>query len=218
MTLLQIRNLALAWLDDEDSGYYTTSQMNQFINMALKEAQKILIQSFENRFVKVVEGVTVANQGRYKLPSDLMKINLMELVTTTVGPQEERGTIIQTTLSQKDRNISKTGNPSTYAFLDDEFLLRPIPDSVNTIRIYYTYRVADLADDSDIPAIPSEYHEYIAMRAAKFGFIKDGRETSALDLELAKLRDDMKKDAENRNVDRARGIVMTTSDSIDPLF
>lgn len=218
MTLLQIRNLALAWLDDEESGYFTEDQMNRFINMALREAQKILIQSFENRFIKIVTTSTVVDQDRYLLPDDCLKLNLVELVTSGTGTQEELNRLAFTTLSQKNRGISKTGVPSTYMFIDDEVLLRPYPDAVYTLRLYYTYRVPELSTDQDIPDIPTEYHEYLALRAAKFGFLKDSRDTAQLDVELARYTDDMKKDAENRNLDSARDIVRTTSDSLDPLF
>jgi hypothetical protein len=213
MNLAQIRDLALAWLDDEQSGYYTTAQMNSFINMAAKETQKILIQSFENRFVNVIEASTVLNQERYVLPSDFLKINLLEVVSSGTGVNEVTYPLVQAPLSQKDRSYSKTGLPLQYSFINEEIVLRPIPDAVYTLRMYYTFRITRLVNDGDVPEIPEEYHEYIALRAAKFGFIKDGRETGALDVELSRLQEDMKRDAENRNVDRARGVIMTTDDS-----
>lgn len=218
MDLEALRELLRNWVDDENGTYFSNTIVDRFLNMALIEVQKILLQAYENRWVKVVTTTLVADQDRYLLPEDFMKMNRLEVVASGSGSNEDVSKVYFTTLSQKDRQISKTGLPNQYMFLDDEILLRPIPDTARTMRMYYTYRVPELSGLTDIPDIPREYHEYIALRGAKFAFIKDGRQVQELDVELLRYREDMKKDAENRNVDRARDIVRTTTDGIDPLY
>jgi hypothetical protein len=213
-----LRNLALYWLDDENGGYFKVAQVNRFLNNALRECQKHLLRSFENRYVECFETTMVANQAWYVLPTDFLKLNRLEIITSGTAPNEEIRKLEFLTLNQKEFNLSKTGTPYGYYFLKGKLGLTPVPDTGLTLRLYYTYRIAEMDDDTDVPDIPTEYQEFLSILAAMDGLIKDGRDPSALLIKKNEYIDMLRRDAENRNVDKARMVVITDGGGFDPLF
>jgi hypothetical protein len=63
--------------------------------------------------------------------------------------------------------------------------------------------------DTDVPDAPEDYHEYIAILAARDGFLRDGRPLSPIESKLAYYERMMEESAENRNVDSPRMVVAT---------
>ncbi len=218
MNRLDLRNLTWYWLDDENGGYFKEAQVNRFLNNALRECQKHLIQSFENRYVQCAETTLTADQSKYALPTDFLKINHLEVVLSGTAPNESVRQLQFITLGQKNLRLSNTGSPYAYYFEGDAIILSPVPDSALTLRLFYTYRIAEMNDDTDVPDIPTEYQEFLAISAAMDGLIKDGRDPSALLIKKNEYIDMMRRDAENRNVDRPRMVVVTTEDGFDPVW
>jgi hypothetical protein len=215
----EIRSLCLYWLDDLQGAYFTPTQMNVFINNAQREVQKQLIQAFEDYYLRVVQTVTVANQADYQLPQDFMKLRRLEIVLSGTGVNENATQLDSITLNQKNFIQPGNGTPQNYILKADRFSILPIPSTPNQIlRLFYTYRVEDMTQDSDTPDIPQDYHEYIAVLAALDGFVKDDRAPSnLLDKREAYLRL-MKQTAEDRKTDRSRQVVMRDTDFIGFLW
>lgn len=208
-----LRNLTWYWLDDTTGDYFTQTQVNTFLNNAQRQVQKILIQSFENRYIYCKQTSLVAGQAFYLLPSDFMKVNrLVVVLSGTTEATEDVRPLEYVTPNQDNLYYSTNGTPSSYTILGDKFRLYPIPDSVLTMRMYYSYRVTDMTQDTDEPDVPEEYHEFIAILAAMDGFIKDGRDVTALMAKKAEYLEAIKQDAEERNVDSSRRVVITGGD------
>lgn len=213
MNLGELRTLFLSWMDDTDGGYFTSGQTDVFINNAVLQTQRTLIQAFEDYFTDCVETTSVINQEEYILPDDFLKIAHLQWVESGTDVSDEQlKTISRMAKSEQDLLIEKTGRPKYYFFRGDKFVLRPAPDVAKTIRLYYVKKVAELVNDSDVPDIPSQYHEMIALYAARDGYIKDGRDPSQLIAKLLDYETSIKRDAENRNVDGPRDIVITGHD------
>lgn len=214
-----MQDLMLYWLDDVDAGYFTRTQIKVWLNNAQKEVQKKIEQAFEGHFVKCVETTTVVGQREYELPTDFKRLHRLELImsgsTFTTQSVEVLGKI---TPNQQDA-FARSGSPKGYYFKGTQLILVPVPDAAKTLRMEYTYKLADLSADSDVSEIPKEYHEYLSLLAARDGFMKDGRDTATIQKKIDEYETDLKRDAEQRNVDSPRTVVQTIDDdSYEEIF
>ena len=221
MTFLQLRQLVSGWVDDKDNGYFTVADVNQYINNAQQEVQKILIQAFEDLWVKCVETTLVPFQIEYQLPTDFKKLNSLEVVVNGYGNvQTESVTGLQKiTRNQKYGIVGVNyGTPQFYYFQNNKLILQPAPDTARVLRLGYTYRIEDLVNDGDEPDIPSEYHEFIAVLATITCLTRDSRDASTFIEKRNYYEQQLKRDAEQRNIDSPRTIVQTMSDDSDFIF
>lgn len=218
MTRAQIRTLAWTWLDDVNGGYFTEAQMNVWINNAQREVQKRLIQAGENWYVTRATTPTITNQYDYALPSDFLKVHRFEIILSGTSPNEETSLIEPITINQVDLFPQGAGTPAGYYIKQDRFTLVPPPDSVKTLRLWYSYLVADLTVDGEEPDVPSQYQEYIAVLVTLDGLFRDGRDPGPFLEKKRYFEELMKEDSENRNVDQPRGIVVTNSDGFESMF
>lgn len=209
-----IRQLALTWLDDVNGTYFTPSIMNVWINQAQRECQKQLLQAGEDFYTICVETQTVTNQRDYAFPSDFVK--LMRLERITQGSGDTAATQRLYPLSRNEIDVGMynsgpvpTGLPYNYVINQSSFSLYPVPDQVVVMRLWYAYRVVDMDDDSDIPDVPTDYEEYIAILAARDGLIRDGRPLGPMETKLLYYQNMMKESIENRNVDSPRYVRAT---------
>lgn len=212
MTLLQIRTLVLSLLDDVNAGYFTAPQVNVWINNGQKEVQKMIAQAFEGYNLKRVKTQTVLNQREYSLPDDFKRLHRLDIVLSGTEPTEQVQRLQKITRNQQDRVFNQSGTPAFYYFQGDYVVVVPAPSQQWDLRLTYEYLISDLVNDTDSPDLPKQYHEMIAILAARDGLLKDGRDASLM---LAKLKDfetALKRDAEQRNADESRTIVQTQDD------
>lgn len=175
MTRAELRTLVLQWLDDPDAGYFSTSVVNTWLNLAQRRVQKRLLKAGQNFYEQPLETATVVNQADYVFPEKFMKLHRLELVQSGTGVNEVRLPIKEITLNQQDRVGNGPGLPAFYSISKNRMTLYPTPDQTWTLRCYVSLMVDDMASDSDEPNVPDEYQEYVAAVAAKNGFVKDDR-------------------------------------------
>ncbi len=207
MTRSELRVLISGWLDDENNGYFSTTQINTWLNLAQRKVQMVLLQAGENYYMKPVQTNLVIGQSDYILPSDFFVEHRCEIVLSGTGYQENRQQLLPITTNQQDRISIQLGDPTHYYMKKDRVTLSPTPQSALTFRLYYSPLVQDMSSDSDEPDVPEQYHEYVAMIAAYNGFIKDDRAPDNL-ANLKKEWDTLVKQmSEDRNQDLSRRIV-----------
>lgn len=218
MTFLELQNYVVEWLDDPNFGYFSQSTVQTWLNRALREVQKQLIQAGENWYITCAISSTVTDQREYTLPSDFLKSHRLEYVSSGTGVNQSLFVITPSTLQQARTLIgAKSGTPSVFVMRKSSFDLYPAPDTPDkTLRLYYSYRVSDMSGDNDVPDCPEQYHEYIAILAALNGYIKDDRAPNSLLEKRNFYLDMMKKDAEDRQQDTPRMVVITETDGDDP--
>lgn len=198
-----------SWLDDVNGGYFTDAQCNTWLNLAQRRVQMLLLQAGENFYEKTVETLTVSSQADYVLPSDFFILHRLEIVASGSGTNESRQPIYPITINQQDFVSISLGSPTNYYLKKDRFTLSPTPDTANkTLRLYYSYLVADMTGDSDEPDAPEQYHELVAIYACEDGFIKDDRTMNNLMVKKEKYEALIKQAAENRTQDRSRQVVV----------
>lgn len=212
MTFLELQQLTSYWLDDLNFGYFTQTQVKRWLNNAQQEAQKILIQSSENWFLDCVTTTCVANQPNYALPDDFLKLNRLQVVENPGTSSEDRTQIFGVVLSQDKLLTQSPAFPAAYYLKSNQLILVPVPDSTYTLRMDYTFRLADMVLDGDVSDIPEQYHEYIALLAAISGFLKDDRNPSSLLAKKQWYEELFKRDSEDRKVDAPREVISTKDD------
>lgn len=211
MTRGEIKTLILSWLDDPLAGYFTEANLNVWVNLAHRQVQMLLLQAGENYYMKPVETYTVANQSDYVLPSDFMVEHRLEYVISGTGVNENRMPLQMITTNQQDLIAITAGQPTAYYIKKDRVTLSPTPDSAYLLRIYYSPMVADLSSDSDVPDIPEQYMEYVAILGAYNGFIKDDRAPNNIVAKMAQFEKLLKEMSEDRTQDHSRRIVELNS-------
>ncbi len=213
MTFLEMQDLTLTWLDDPDAGYFTRATIKSWLNNAQKEVQKIIDQAFEGHFIKTSETTTVIGQREYQLPSDFKRLHRLELVIDDgSGFSTESVRQLGKITPNQQGQLVRYSTPEAYFFKGKQIILVPIPDAAKTLRMDYSYSLADLVADGDQSEIPVEHHEILPIYAAIDGFGKDGRDPATM---IAK-RDEwikmLKQDAEQRNADMSRTVVTNSGD------
>ncbi len=213
MTFLQLRVLTSGLLDDVDNGYFTVAQVNTWLNNAQKEVQKILNQAFEGHSIVKKQTTLVPSQREYALPSDFKRVHRLEVVMQGTVPSDIVVTrLIKITRNQQDMVNNQTGTPNGYYFQGNYIVVVPAPDIARTMNMEYEYLLADMVLDADSPDLPPQYHEMIALYAARKGFLKDGRDAKLVQKEIDDFETGLKRDAEQRNADAPRTVTQTYSD------
>lgn len=212
MTFEEMQESVSYILDDLNFGYFTLPQVKRWLNNAQFEAQKILIQSDESWFMKCVQTTCLVGQSDYVLPEDFLKTKRVQIVENTNTSNEIRTQIFPIVLSEQARFPTSNDYPATYYIKKNRLVMVPPPDNTYTIRLDYTYRLAELVNNYDVSEIPIQYHEYVVLLAAIDGFLKDDRSPSSLLAKKTWYEDLFKKDAEDRKIDAPRQVVVTKDD------
>ena len=214
MTLTQLCTLVWSWLDDPGGNYFTSTQVDVFINNAARQVQKKLIQSGELWFSKTVQTSLVANTDTYTLPTDFLRLHKAEIIVSGTFPNQSMYRLQVVTPVQADNFPTGTGKPYGYWLNKGYITLVKCPDAAYTLQLLYSYLIADISQDSQSPDIPEQYHEMIAIYATLDGFLKDQRDPNPVfATKLAAYEEMMKQDSQERNVDQPRMVVVTGDDS-----
>ncbi len=211
MTFLELRTLTSDILDDTSNGYFTVSLLNQRLNLSLRELQKKLISANQQYYSKCVTTSTVANQAAYAMPSDFIQVIRLDYVTQGSGVTAMTQKIQEITPNQRDLLTESTGAPQVYYFQKSNAILNPVPDAIYTLHLEYSYYVADMVLDVDVPDAPQEYHPYIAYLTARDCMVKDGRPLTSIEAQLMQYETLLKQIAVQRHADGPRMITSTGS-------
>lgn len=107
-----------------------------------------------------VETDSVAADASYDVPTDFLRLRLVEYNGKKLDrvELEERNQ-----LNKYATNSSPTGEPQIYYVWGRKIWLYPAPESSGTgvLDIFYVKHPAEMSGDSDIPEIPTQYHEDI---------------------------------------------------------
>lgn len=216
MNVAQIQSLMLTWLDDQSAGYFTPANTLVWIQMAHRQVQLQLLQAGQNWYMKPVESYTVSGQADYLWPTDFLQEHRIEIVVSGTGSNEERQPLIPITTNMQDRVQLRAGTPTNYYIKKDRFTLMPTPDSSGPgpsgaylIRLYYSPMVVDLSLTTDVPDVPEQFMEYVALLAAYNGFIQDDRAPANLVGKIAQYETLLKQMAQDRTTDISRQVVET---------
>lgn len=209
MNLGQLKTLVSEYVDDPNQTYFTPSQLTRFLNLGLREVQKLMIGSSQEYNLKCLQTSLVVSQREYTLPEDFNKLNRLEVVISGTYPSESVIQLVPITPNQRDLMPSNLGTPQAYHYKKNKLVVYPAPDQVKTMRLLYTYTVPEMTIDADVPDVPEQYHELIAILAGIYCFIKDDRDATLLINQREEYIARMKSDAAQRSVDQSRHVLET---------
>lgn len=170
MTLANLRSTLRRHIDDRNSERFTDAELLEELNNAQRDVQLIVNQADEGFFSACQSYSVVASTDSYEfsLPTNLMKVILAERETTGVPIPAEwvdfrRRHVDSWNSDALDQNAQET--PRCYLRGNKVGVVAP---SVSyTLRVWYTYAIADLANDSDESEIPAEHRDLLTLQAAK---------------------------------------------------
>lgn len=220
MTLLELEDLVLSWLDDPNASYYTRPQLKVWLNNAQREVQRRLLKAGENYYETPVSTNTVTNQKGYQLPSDFLKVHKLEIVLSGTGVNANTQLITPTTLVQQGAYYNPIfGIPVTYVIRNNCLLLEPVPNNIYELRMVYSPKVQNMVADTDVPSVPDTYTELIAVLACLDGYLKDKTDPSNF---ITEKRDyymlSMEQDMKNRQIQSPRMVVQTQDYGFEVLY
>lgn len=220
MTFVELQDLVLSWLDDPDAGYFTRPQVSRWLNNALRECQKQLIQAESSWYMVAVQTnciFTPNYKDAYTLPSDFLKLHRLEIFTQGVGTLPSDQSVLVTPMTPVEAMSVPQGPgcPTSYYLKKDCIVLRPYPDQAYPLKLTYSYAVSEMTEDTDQPDVPVQFQEYLALLATRDGFLKDNRDFSQFQGKISEYQALMHQDADQRNIDAPRSIVLTENDGYD---
>lgn len=212
----ELRNLCLYWLDDLNGTYFTATQVNQWLNNAQYEVQKQLIAAGQYWYATPVTAYTIANTESYALPTDFFQCHKLEILTQGAANSpiaSQQWAVLENMTLMESATLTNYGTalPSAYTIVKNCLYLRAIPDLAYLMRMFYSYIVSPMTDDLNVPAVPLQFMEYVAVVAAFNGFIKDDRAPSNLQMKadyyvaLMKQTDIQRDRSKPRHVRRTMG-------------
>ena len=170
MTFLELQTYVSDLLDDTANDYFSLTQIKLWINLAAQQLQLELIDAGEGRYKSCLSTSTVANQKRYKLPTDFIAIHNLELVLSGSGDTADVQPLFE--VSQGESHLVQstsrvTGKPANYWMDKEHLVLAPVPDKAYELRMTCARRIDTMTLDADVPDIPLEYHELIGLMAVE---------------------------------------------------
>jgi uncharacterized protein YfkK (UPF0435 family)/uncharacterized protein YdcH (DUF465 family) len=203
VTLSSIRTQVRQRADMVNSTFVDNDEINQFINNSITELYDLLVQKFGNEyFLNTYSFSTVAGTDSYALPTDFYKLTGVDILVNGT----DYLTLRPFMFSERNRfNGSVSRNilgvsDLRYRLLGSNIKFVPIPDSLQTIRLWYIPYVAELVSDSDTLNGVNGYEEYVIVDAAMKCLQKEESDVSVLFAQKQSLIKRIEEAAENRDV------------------
>lgn len=195
---------------DNTSSFWTDGTLTTYHNLVQSEIQNELIQVYENLFVTQTTINFVAGSGDYVLPSDFIQmIRVEDLRNTPTDPTE----IVPISISDRGAKstpltIINNGVNDGYYFVGSKihFDVTPTMTQGSAVRMFYVQRITDVTASTGVSDIPREYHQLLVWGIVKYALLQQQADTSKADVEYEKLIAKMRKQAEDRQVQRPRKV------------
>jgi len=206
---------------DNSTSFWTDGRLTTFHNLIQSELQNELVQSFEDYFVTQTTITTVNGSADYDLPTDFLKMRRVEDLRG--GGETDPQEIIPITLNEKDDvfafNLrSSVGFGGGYYILANKIVFgaTPTDSQASAIRLHYVQRIPDISNASDSSQIPAEYHHALVLGVVKYAHIsQQSPEAATTALEYEKLIAKMRRQAEQRQIQRSRRVKRKKRDGIN---
>lgn len=160
--------------EPESPGFWTDSQLNTYLSMGANRVNTIIVATRQEWFTVSVTfntQVYVPNvvPNTYAVPSDLMEIRRLELIQDTSIPETSIVKLDELKFPRTEAGgdwlFTAPGQPVRYIFTGQAIRLLPPPDSIYTMRLFYTQRPLDITVDTAVPTTPVDFHDMIIFYA-----------------------------------------------------
>lgn len=188
MNLGQMRTMLRNLLNEPTPGFWSDSQLNQYLSMGANRVNTIIDAMRQEWFTISVTfntQVYVPNSvsNSYAVPSDLVEIRRVELLQDPSQPETTKAKLDELKFPRTEAGgdwlFTAPGQPVRYTYINQAITLLPPPDSIYTIRLYYTQRPLDITTDTAIPTTPVDFHDMIVFYAGMLARIQNEDEVQA---------------------------------------
>ena len=195
----------------------TLGQMRAQVRQYIREPVEIIVQNAEiNEWLNTAQGrivaetlclegraslSTIANQERYPMPCDYLKVYQVAVDDCVIGPTEQRDH--GAGMAPAARSTLGTAEPTGYYLLGQYIGFRPVPNAVYTINIIYRKTATAMALDTTAPEIEARWHHVPVHYGVWQGFLKLGDIRMAREFERLWINDleAMKRETSLRHLD-----------------
>jgi hypothetical protein len=195
---------------DNTSSFYADTALTTYHNLIQTEIQNELIQSHENFFVTQTSINFVADQADYPLPSSCIQIIRVEDIrNASQDPTEIRPiTIGNRGGFQGVTALSGTSYDDGFYIVGTRlhFGFTPTLSQQSAVRVFYVKALSGVSASTDSSELPVEYHQALVWGIVKYALLQQQADTTKADLEFEKLIAKMRKQSEDRQVQRPRKV------------
>ena len=182
---------------DEAGVQVTDADIVRWIN----DGQRAIARQNESILEKVATQNATLDEDEYALPADLLILHSVTFKASgELSYHHLKGLKRQdfdAFIDGWDGTELSSGSPTVYTIFANKLYLFPRPDaaSTNGIKIYYTRKPTDIANDGDSLDVPELYHEAILNYCLKQAYEVDedwtavGNKSSEIQSDLRTLRD-----------------------------
>lgn len=181
-TLAQLRTEVRRRADIETSQFIKDAELNSYLNSSIAELYDLLVQKFGNDyFFNSYSFSLVPGTESYNLPADFFKLLAVDIQLAN----GEYNTIKRFELNERNKYNSTIlrgvygSSWLRYRVAGSKLYFAPIPQSSETIRIYYIPLPTTLASDSDVFNGYNGWEEYVIVDAAIKCLNKEESDASA---------------------------------------
>lgn len=169
----EIRTLVRLYLNEPNAAFWSDATLNTYIDIAVKKVHDRIKAVSRYHFTTRATFQTTIGAEYYQFPADMKHLKLVTRIDPTSGRElplsraDWPDPFINTPDAVMD-NSGLTGEdvPNTFWIVGASFRLLPIPQAVDTMRLYYEARLTNLGNDQAIPSFDSDYHDMAAKWAA----------------------------------------------------
>ena len=226
MTLIEVIDNARALVNeplsacrtfpDDTSSFWTDTQLTSYFNIVQSDVENELIQTFEDYFVTQTFLTISAGISEYDLPSGMIKLRRVEDTRGNGRTQEIRPVTINHAEEDYFTLESASFRGGSYYIRGNQIVLTSTPTFTDNsaIRLHYERKLTDLAIATATSELPPEHHQVLIWGIVRLCLFQQQSDTTLADNEYFRRINNMKKQAENRQVQRPR-LVKTVYGDVD---
>lgn len=209
ITLLELRTQSRQRADMENSEFVSDSELTNYINSSIAELHDIMVQAYGSDYYVSTDTFNTANGDEsYDLPADLYKIMGVDISING----DDFISIKRFNFNERNRFTDNTawnlaGIPSIrYRLLGNQIVFSPVPDSANSVKLWYVPVATKLVDDADELDDLNQFSEYVIVDAAIKMMQKEESDVSVLMAEKQMLTKRITEAANNRDAGEPESI------------
>lgn len=188
MNFAELRTAFYDYTDDQAKDLFKTDTAARLLNEAQRMMARKLETVDEDYFVKC-QGYTVTSSDTdlvFDLPADFKRIKLLERLQEGTANGDPIPFYWVDMPSRHEfepwppHRLRTHNRPAAYMIGQRFGIVTPSSDY--TARLWYSFSIPDLTDESDVPiAIPPDFHGLIALQAAKLAMAIENQPFPMLD-------------------------------------
>jgi hypothetical protein len=211
VTLLSLRTDVRDRADMKHSTFCTDTEINGYINSAIKELYDKLVEATEDYFITSDTIATDGTTDTYALPADFYKMNGVDYSVNGIDQPMERFVF-----EDRHKYIYNT-NIVRYRIINNNIVFKPVP-SAQTITIWYTPVYTSLSNDNDTFDGINGWEDFVICDAAIKCLMKEESDVSVLMVEKQQIEERIEAMKKNRDQGRPDRVTDVTGLRIPTIF